>query len=191
MDDRPADHLPTASAVAYSDSDVAGRTLVLQWMREAGLDPRIDAAGNIFGRRAGSDPKLEPVLFGSHTDSVPSGGNFDGDLGVLSSIEVVEWLNANRIQTRRPLEVVDWCNEEGVAFDKGFDGSRAVAGLLEEGELEHVWNGVTKRDAIRKSGATRIVSHLYGAQRAPFMLISSSTSNRVALWTANTSLSAW
>jgi N-carbamoyl-L-amino-acid hydrolase len=140
------------SRVAYSDSDVAGRALVLRWMREAGLDPRIDAAGNIFGRRAGSDPKLEPVLFGSHTDSVPSGGNFDGDLGVLSSIEVAEWLNANRIQTRRPLEVVVWCNEEGVAFNNGLDGSRAVAGLLGEGELEHVWNGLIKRDAIRKVG---------------------------------------
>jgi N-carbamoyl-L-amino-acid hydrolase len=140
------------SRVAYSDADVAGRALVLRWMREAGLDPRIDAAGNIFGSRAGSDPKLEPVLFGSHTDSVPGGGNFDGDLGVLSSIEVVEWLNANRVQTRRPLEVVDWCNEEGVAFNNGLDGSRAVAGLLEDGALEHVWNGVIKRDAIRKVG---------------------------------------
>ena len=69
------------SRVAFSDFDVAGRALVMGWMREAGLNPRIDAAGNIFGRREGTEPRLEPVLFGSHIDSVPNGGNFDGDLG--------------------------------------------------------------------------------------------------------------
>ena len=140
------------SRLAYSDADVAGRALVMRWMREAGLDPHIDAAGNILGRRNGSDPKLEPVLFGSHIDSVPSGGNFDGDLGVLSSIEVIEQLNAARIETRRPLEVVVWANEEGVAFNNGLDGSRAAAGLLQAGELDQVWNGTPKRDAIRKIG---------------------------------------
>src|SRR5579872_4386222 len=87
------------SRVAFSDADVAGRALVMRWMREAGLDPRIDAAGNIFGHRAGSQPKLEPVLFGSHIDSVPNGGNFDGDLGVLSSIEVIEQMNAGGFTT--------------------------------------------------------------------------------------------
>lgn len=138
------------SRVAYSDADVAGRALVMSWMRDAGLNPRIDAAGNIFGNRAGTDPKLEPVLFGSHIDSVPSGGNFDGDLGVLSAIEVIERLNETRVQTRRPLEVAVWCNEEGVAFNNGLYGSRAAAGLLTDGELDHVWNGVVKRDAVRK-----------------------------------------
>src|ERR1051325_11565828 len=117
------------SRVAYSDADVAG---------------------NIFGNRAGTDPKLEPVLFGSHIDSVPSGGNFDGDLGVLSAIEVIERLNETRVQTRRPLEVAVWCNEEGVAFNNGLYGSRAAAESLTDGELDHVWNGVVKRDAVRK-----------------------------------------
>jgi len=153
------------SRVAFSDADVAGRALVMRWMREAALDPRIDAAGNIFGRRAGSDPNVEPVLFGSHIDSVPNGGNFDGDLGVLSSIEAIEQLNAARITTRRPLEVVVWTNEEGVAFNNGLFGSRAAAGLLAEGEIEHEWNGTKQRDALRKIGGDpdRIAS----ARRAP------------------------
>jgi beta-ureidopropionase / N-carbamoyl-L-amino-acid hydrolase len=148
------------SRVAFSDADVAGRSLVVRWMKEAGLDPKIDAAGNIFGKRAGSDPKLEPVLFGSHTDSVPNGGNFDGDLGTLSAIEVIEALNAGRITTRRPLEIVDWTNEEGVAYNTGLFGSRAVAGLLDPGELDAVWNGVSQKDALKKIGgdASRIAS---------------------------------
>lgn len=146
--------------MAFSDADVAGRSLVVRWMKEAGLDPRIDAAGNIFGKRAGSDPKLEPVLFGSHTDSVPNGGNFDGDLGTLSAIEVIEALNALRITTRRPLEIVDWTNEEGVAYNTGLFGSRAVAGALDPGELDAVWNGVSQKDALKKIGgdASQIAS---------------------------------
>src|ERR1041385_7307838 len=148
------------SRVAYSDADVAGRALVMSWMRDAGLNPRIDAAGNIFGKRAGADPKLEPVLFGSHIDSVPSGGNFDGDLGVISAIEAIEGLNAERATTQRPLEVVVWTNEEGVAYNNGLFGSRAAAGLLTSGELDQVWNGVNQRDALRKIGgdADRIAS---------------------------------
>jgi len=140
------------SRVAFSDADIAGRALVMRWMRKAGLDPKIDAAGNIFGRRAGSDSKLEPVLFGSHTDSVPNGGNFDGDLGTLSAIEVIEALNAQRIVTRRPLEIVDWTNEEGVAYNNGLFGSRAVAGLLDPGEMDAVWQGVSQKDALKKIG---------------------------------------
>src|SRR5579862_2921479 len=65
------------SRVAFSDADVAGRALVMRWMREAGLNPRIDPAGNILGKRPGTDAQADPVLFGSHIDSVPSGGNFD------------------------------------------------------------------------------------------------------------------
>jgi N-carbamoyl-L-amino-acid hydrolase len=92
------------------------------------------------------------VLFGSHIDSVPSGGNFDGDLGSLAAIEAVRTLNEANVPTRRPLEIVVWCNEEGVAFNNGIFGSRAAAGLLEKGELDTVWNGVRKTDALRKVG---------------------------------------
>lgn len=140
------------SRVAYSDADVAGRAYLTKLMQAAGLNPRVDAAGNIFGRRAGTDASAPPVLFGSHIDSVPNGGNFDGDLGTLAAIDVIETLNAARVTTRRPLDVVCWANEEGVAFNNGLDGSRAAAGHTEPGEIDKVWNGMKKADAIRKIG---------------------------------------
>jgi beta-ureidopropionase / N-carbamoyl-L-amino-acid hydrolase len=140
------------SRVAYSDADVAGRRYVMGLMDAAGLKPRIDPAGNIFARRAGSEAALPPVLFGSHIDSVPNGGNFDGDVGSLSAIEVVQTLNEAGIATRRPLEVVVWANEEGVAYNNGLDGSRAAAGHSGADPLEQVWNGVKKADALRKIG---------------------------------------
>jgi N-carbamoyl-L-amino-acid hydrolase len=131
---------------------MAGRRYVMGLMETAGLKPRIDAAGNILARRAGMDATAAPVLFGSHIDSVPSGGNFDGDLGSLSAIEVVQTLNEAGVRTRRPLEIVVWQNEEGVAFNDGLVGSRAAAGELDPGELDKVWNGMRKADAIRKIG---------------------------------------
>src|SRR5215472_8394432 len=140
------------SRVAYSDADVAGRAYVMGLIEAAGLKPRIDAAGNIFARRAGTDATLAPVLFGSHIDSVPNGGNFDGDLGSLGAIEVIQTLTESGIATRRPLEVVVWQNEEGYAFNNGLAGSRAAAGHLDPGELDTVWNGITKAEAIRKIG---------------------------------------
>ena len=103
------------SRVAYSDADVAGRAYARKLMEAAGLKTRIDAAGNIYGRRAGTDDSLAPVLFGSHIDSVPNGGNFDGDLGSLAAIEVARALEEAGVTTRRPLEVVVWQNEEGYA----------------------------------------------------------------------------
>lgn len=140
------------SRVAYSDPDIAGRRYVMGLMRDAGLRPRIDPAGNIFALRAGSESARRPVLFGSHIDSVPNGGNFDGDLGSLSAIEVIATLNDAGILTRRPLEVVVWANEEGVAFNNGVDGSRAAAGQSPASDLDQVWNGLRKSDAIRRIG---------------------------------------
>lgn len=140
------------SRLAYSDADVAGRTYAMDLMRAAGLEPRIDTAGNILARRKGTEDSLPPILFGSHIDSVPNGGNFDGDLGSLSAIETVRTLNEQRIATRHPLEIVIWANEEGVAYGQGLDGSRAAAGQLKAGEMDKVWNGVKKSDALRKIG---------------------------------------
>jgi N-carbamoyl-L-amino-acid hydrolase len=140
------------SRVGYSQADVQGRAYVMKLMRGAGLEPRIDPAGNIFARRAGRDAGAQPVLFGSHIDSVPSGGNFDGDLGSLAALEALRVCDERRIVTRRPLDIVVWANEEGVAFGNGLCGSRAAAGELVDGELEHVWNGVRKADAIRGIG---------------------------------------
>jgi N-carbamoyl-L-amino-acid hydrolase len=140
------------SRVAYSDADVEGRRYVIDLMRAAGLDPRVDPAGNIFGRRAGSEASLPPILFGSHIDSVPNGGNFDGDLGSLAALGVIEALAAANLRTRHPVEMVVWVNEEGVAFTQGFDGSRAVAGDRKPAEMDQVWNGTTRADATRKIG---------------------------------------
>jgi beta-ureidopropionase / N-carbamoyl-L-amino-acid hydrolase len=140
------------SRVAYSDADVAGRTYVMGLMRAAGLEPRIDPAGNIFARRDGLEPALPPILFGSHIDSVPRGGNFDGDLGSLGGIAVIEALGRAQIRTRHPLEVVVWSAEEGVAFGRGLAGSRIAAGDITPGDLDQAWNGMTRAEAIRRIG---------------------------------------
>ena len=140
------------SRVAYSDADVAGRQYVIGLMRAAGLEPRIDAAGNIFGRRAGTDASLPPIVFGSHIDSVPSGGNFDGDLGSLAAIGVIEALTHANVRTRHPLEVVVWSAEEGVAFGRGLAASRIVAGDVKPADMDAVWNGLRRSDAVRKIG---------------------------------------
>jgi beta-ureidopropionase / N-carbamoyl-L-amino-acid hydrolase len=140
------------SRVAYSDADVQGRTYAIGLMKAAGLTPRIDAAGNIFGTRAGTDPSLAPILFGSHIDSVPSGGNFDGDLGSLSALGALEALAATGVRTRHPLEMVIWAHEEGVAFGRALACSRIVAGDFKPADLDEVWNGIRRADAIRRIG---------------------------------------
>jgi beta-ureidopropionase / N-carbamoyl-L-amino-acid hydrolase len=140
------------SRVAYSDADVAGRRYVVGEMQRAGLEPRIDAAGNIFARRAGSDDRLPPILFGSHIDSVPNGGNFDGDLGSLSALGALEALDGAAIRTRHPLEMVIWAHEEGFAFGRGLACSRIVAGEITPADLDEVWNGMRRADAIRRIG---------------------------------------
>lgn len=140
------------SRVAYSDADIAGRDYVMSQMRGAGLQPRIDAAGNIFARRDGSANTLPPILFGSHIDSVPNGGNFDGDLGSLSSLGALETLERAGIRTRHPLEMVIWAHEEGFAFGRGIACSRIAAGEITAADLSETWNGMTRADAIRKIG---------------------------------------
>src|SRR6266852_3574484 len=119
------------SRVGFTDVDLASRAYVMGLMREAGLEVKVDPAGNIFGRRAGSE-NLPVLLFGSHIDSVPHGGNFDGDVGSLGAIEVTRSLNEQKVKTRHPLEVVVWTNEEGGRFYAGLFGSSAAAGLMPE-----------------------------------------------------------
>jgi N-carbamoyl-L-amino-acid hydrolase len=148
------------SRVAYSDADVAGRKYAMEAMRAAGLNPSIDPAGNIFGARAGSEPTLPRILFGSHIDSVPNGGNFDGDLGSLSALEVMQTLEERAVVTRHPLEMVIWSNEEG-----GLVGSRAAAGELEKEELSRVFNGIRLEDGLRQIGGDP--SRLAEARIAP------------------------
>jgi beta-ureidopropionase / N-carbamoyl-L-amino-acid hydrolase len=133
------------SRVAYSDADVAGRKYAMSLMRTAGLNPRIDAAGNITALRRGSDASLKPILCGSHIDSVPSGGNFDGDLGSMSAIQVMHTLQDHNLTTHHPLQVVIWQNEEG-----GLVGSRVAAG--DSPDLERQYNGIRLADGLRKIG---------------------------------------
>jgi len=138
------------SRTAYSDADVEGRRFVMGEIRAAGLEPRIDPAGNIFAYRAGTEPTLKPILFGSHIDSVPNGGNFDGDLGSLGALGVMEALAASGVRTRHPLEMVVWAHEEGFAFGQALACSRIVAGDLEPSTLDAVWNGMRRADCLRK-----------------------------------------
>jgi N-carbamoyl-L-amino-acid hydrolase len=142
------------SRVAYSDADVAGRRYVMELIRAAGLEPRVDPAGNIFARRAGREATLAPILFGSHIDSVPKGGNFDGDLGSLAALGAIEALAGAGVVTRHPLEMVVWSAEEGVAFGRGLGASRIVAGDVRPADMDQVWNGMTRAEAIRKIGGT-------------------------------------
>jgi beta-ureidopropionase / N-carbamoyl-L-amino-acid hydrolase len=158
------------SRTGYSQADVDGRAFVLGRMRAAGLAPRIDAGGNIFGRRAGADPSRPPILFGSHIDSVVSGGNFDGDLGSLGALEVLRALEAAGAQTRHPLEIVVWANEEGGAYQPSLSGSRLAVGELSEGEMDVVVDGLSKRDGIARIGGdvtrlaeSRLTPGAYGA----------------------------
>ena len=136
------------SRVAYSDADKQGREFVLGLMREARLETTIDAAGNLIGRRPGSATGLKPLLIGSHIDTVPEGGNYDGVVGSLGSIEVAHTLAENNVTTRHPLEVVIFQNEEG-----GLIGSRAMDGELTERELDlDSRSGKTIREGIKFIG---------------------------------------
>ena len=119
----------------------------MRLMRGFGMEPRVDPAGNIFGSRAGSDQSLQPILFGSHIDSVPGGGNFDGDLGSMSAIEVMHTLKEHDLTTRHPLRMVIWTDEENT-----FAGSGSAAGLLQPSDLRRVRNGISLADGLRKLG---------------------------------------
>jgi beta-ureidopropionase / N-carbamoyl-L-amino-acid hydrolase len=140
------------SRIGYSDADIAGRKFVMNLMQSAGAEVRVDAAGNIFASRPGSEPSLPPVLFGSHVDSVPNGGNFDGDLGSLSAIQILRMLNDLHIVTRRPLTAVVWACEEASFAGAMLNGSRAAAGKPRPGEMTQVSRGLTKTEAIRRIG---------------------------------------
>jgi N-carbamoyl-L-amino-acid hydrolase len=136
------------SRVAYSEADVKGREYAISLMKEAGLDVHIDAAGNLVGTRAGTDPSLKPLFIGSHIDSVPMGGNYDGDVGSLSAIEVAQTLKEKQISLRHPLEVIIFSNEEGVTV-----GSAAIGEGVDEKHLSLVsQSGKTVRDGIRFIG---------------------------------------
>lgn len=121
--------------LALTDLDRQGRDLVCTWLREAGCSITVDRIGNIFARRAGSDDTLPPVVSGSHIDTQPSGGKFDGNYGVMAALEVVRTLDEHAIPTQAPVEVAIWTNEEGSRFAPVMMGSGVFVGAL---ELDHV-----------------------------------------------------
>jgi len=130
--------------VAYTDADLKGREYAIGIMRAAGLNVSIDTAGNIYGRRPGSQPGLPSIMIGSHIDSVPQGGNYDGVVGSLGAIEVAQTLAEAHKDLRHPLEVVLFQNEEG-----GLQGSRAISGELREEDLSNATrSGKSLRDGI-------------------------------------------
>jgi len=113
---------------ALTDEDKACRDLFARWAREAGLSVRVDDLGSIYARLEGTDPTLAPLLLGSHLDSVPLGGKFDGPLGVLSALEVVRTMVDRRERPRRSVEIVDFTNEEGARFEPAMLASGVLAG---------------------------------------------------------------
>lgn len=135
---------------AYSDADVETRVAVQAMMRDAGLEVSVDAAGNTFGRCAGSAADAKPIIIGSHTDSVPDGGRYDGPLGVLAALEVARALGDERFILRHALEVVNFQNEEG-----GLVGSTIVAGRFPpDGLARRAVSGYTIAEGIARLGGS-------------------------------------
>ena len=147
--------------IALTDLDRQGRDLFVQWARGAGCSIRVDAIGNIFARRAGQDDSLPPVMTGSHIDTQPTGGKFDGNYGVLAGLEVVRTLNAASVRTRAPIEVAVWTNEEGSRFVPVMMGSGVFAGAF---TLEHA---LAQRDAQGVSVGEALASIGYAGQLGP------------------------
>jgi N-carbamoyl-L-amino-acid hydrolase len=139
--------------LALTDEDRTGRDLVVQWMRELGLEVRIDPIGNVFGRRAGREA-LAPVMTSSHIDTVRTGGRYDGNYGVLAGLEVMQVLNEAGLTTRRPLVVGVFTNEEGARFQPDMLGSLVYAGGLPLADAYAVQSidGRRLRDELERIG---------------------------------------
>ena len=141
--------------VALTDDDRRGRDLLVRWMREAGLAVTVDQMGNIFGQRAGGDGR-PPVLMGSHADSVPTGGKYDGQLGVLCALETIRTLNDRKIETRHPVAMAIFTNEEGARFQPAMIGSGVMAGKI---PLEDAYNA-RDRDGLRLGDELERIGYL-------------------------------
>ena len=139
--------------MAFSPADVEGRSYVVELMNQVGLNVRVDPAGNIIGRRRGQDERLPALGMGSHVDTVPNGGKYDGALGTLAAIEAVRTLDDLGLATRHPVEVLVFTNEEGTGFNRWLFGSRAMAGLWEPADHNAVdGEGVGVADSLKAIG---------------------------------------
>ncbi len=138
---------------AHTELEKQGFELAASWMKEAGMKTHIDNFGNLIGRLEGKNSELPVLMMGSHLDSQPYGGRFDGVAGVLCAIEAVASLTENGIVPERPIEVISFADEEGWRFNKGLFGSRGILGKLEEGELERAdKDGITREQALKDFG---------------------------------------
>jgi N-carbamoyl-L-amino-acid hydrolase len=140
--------------LALTEEDAAGRTLFAKWCIEAGMTLSVDRVGNLFARRAGRLPDASPVASGSHLDTQPEGGRFDGVYGVLAALEVARTMNDAGIETDKPFEIVVWTNEEGARFTPAMLGSAAFAGVmpLEQALAAQDAAGVSVADALTATG---------------------------------------
>ena len=140
--------------VTLTPQDRQGRELFARWCREAGLEVRVDGIGNIFARREGAERNAPPVIMGSHLDSQPNGGKFDGAYGVMAGLEVIRALNDAGVKTRAPLEVASWTNEEGSRFVPTLMGSGVFTGIYRlEDILQHKdADGITVGEALKSIG---------------------------------------
>lgn len=141
--------------LALTDEDRRGRDLLVGWMRESGLTVTVDRMGNIFGQRAGTEA-LPPVMMGSHADSVPTGGKYDGQLGVLCALEAVRALGDHGVKTRHPVAVAIFTNEEGARFQPAMIGSGVMAGKI---ALEDAYNARDK-DGFRLGDELERIGYL-------------------------------
>lgn len=140
--------------ITLSEEDRQGRLLFQSWCEALGLRVRVDSMGNMFARREGRDPARPPVLMGSHLDSQPTGGKFDGALGVIAGLEVMRTLHDLNIVTEAPIELVNWTDEEGCRFGRAMMGSAVWSGLETEETIKarRDEDGVTVAEALQKVG---------------------------------------
>lgn len=140
--------------LAMTDVDRQGRDLFVEWAKAENCSVAVDMLGNIFARRPGKNPDLPPVVMGSHLDSQPTGGKYDGAYGVLAGLEVIRGLNQAGAETLRPIEVVSWTNEEGSRFPPAMMGSGAYTGLLDAGAILETRDleGVSVSEALAEIG---------------------------------------
>ncbi|MET3485563.1 Zn-dependent hydrolase [Methylobacterium sp. 1973] len=154
---------------ALTDRDAEGRALFQRWGEAAGLTLTVDRVGTMIFRRPGRDPSRKPVAIGSHLDTQPTGGKFDGPLGVLAGLEIMRALHEAGIETEAPLLLINWCNEEGARFAPPMSGSGVAMGIVPEADIlatrdlaGHVfgdalrrigWQGTADPAALREIGA--------------------------------------
>jgi beta-ureidopropionase / N-carbamoyl-L-amino-acid hydrolase len=158
---------------ALCDEEIPARAQLVAWAQTIGLDPANDDAGNLFLRFAGTNPDLPPVMVGSHIDSQPTGGKFDGPLGVLAGLECVEAISASGARPRRSIDIVSWMNEEGSRFAPGMMGSAVFAGARKLHDILGIRdkNGIAVESDLRKilDAEPRVPRRRLGGKPAAFL----------------------